>query len=303
VKPSLLFISVIALTISSASFAQAQSLTLLPGSQEGQLVVGDITRSHLELQDFSRSEQDAIYWNQRYNAAPSGSWEEAQARDAREQAIQRATSIISSPYAFDGLTSSEIESFAEDMNRKYNTAPSGSALERLYIQARTPAYNAFKRALQDDVWALSRDWRELHDLALRLDAQYSAAPSGSQKEAAYNDARRLAYQEMPRSVEAELPYYRDFQEVENLAAYFEGLYNAAPSGSLKESTYRQIQVRSYDEAGRRADRELRSYPYQSLQRVEAEYNQKYNAAPSGSLKEGYFRRVRDLARSLLGYRP
>ncbi len=171
------------------------------------------------------------------------------------------------------------------------------------MQARQSAYAAFKQSLMLDVQNLSYDWRQLHDLALRLDQGYAAAPSGSAKESAYNEARRMAYQQLPAAVDYELPRYSDFRQVEQLALYFDQLYTQAPSGSLKESTYRQIETRVYNEAGNRAQYELSRYPQQALFQIQDEYNQKFNQASSGSLKEAYFRQVRDIARNLLGYHP
>lgn len=300
-QPLLLFASLLAL-IFSASYASAQGFELSPNQDS----VGNIglaeTRSY-ELQSFAREEQDAIMWNQRYGAAPSGSWDESYARDQRDQAIQRALYNLNSPYTFQGMYTQQIESFADQMNQKYGAAASGSALERMYNQARQIAYAAFKRSVLNDVQALSYDWRRLHDLALRMDQAYGAAASGSPKEAAYNEARRLAYQNLPGAVDQEMSRYADFRQVEQLAMYFEQLYGQAPSGSLKEGTYRQIQLRAYAVAGDRAQYELSRYPSYQLMQIESEYSQKYNQAASGSTKEAYFRRVRDIARNLLGYRP
>ncbi|MBC7465024.1 MAG: hypothetical protein H7256_03455 [Bdellovibrio sp.] len=51
--------------------------------------------------------------------------------------------------------------------------------------------------------------------------KYAAAPSGSVKEKAYNDASRWAYQMMPNALAQELNQYQDFRQVEQLAAYFD----------------------------------------------------------------------------------
>lgn len=297
----LMFACMAALTI-SASYASAQALDLLP-NHDGSVIGSIDLRGGYELQAFAREEQDAIMWHQRYQQAPSGSFDERYAADQRNQAIQRALSVLNSSYAFQGMVTREIESFAEQMNQKFNQASSGSALERMYNEARRMAYTAFKQSILNDVQNLSYDWRRLHDMALRLDQAFNQAQSGSQKEAAYNEARRMAYQNLPGAVEQELPRYRDFRQLEQLALYFDNLYNQAQSGSLKEGTYRRIEIRVFDEARARADWELRNLPQQSLYNVQAEYDQKFNQARSGSLQESYYRRIRDLARSLMGYRP
>jgi hypothetical protein len=293
-KQALLLFAFLMALIVSTSYASAQT----PGA------IGPITpTSSYDLQSFARDEQDALMWQQRFNAAPSGSFDERYAADQRDQSINRAIADLNSPYAFQGLRTPDIEAFANQMDQKYAAAPSGSAIERLYNQARGLAYNAFHNSILGDVQALSYDWRQLHDLALRLDQAYGAAPSGSQKEAAYNDARQLAYRNLPGAVEQELPRYNDFRQLEQLALYFDHLYAQAPSGSLKEGVYRQLETRVFNEASSRAQYQLRQYPQQSLYQIQAEYDQKFNAAPSGSLKESYYRGIRDLTRSLMGYHP
>ena len=254
------------------------------------------------LQAFANAEQNAIVWNQRYNAAPSGSWEESNARQQRDQSIQQALSSISGYGAFQGMPTSQIEGFADQMNQKYNAAPPGSAMENFYRQARQIAYQAFNNSLQQDVQNLqyTNDWRQMHSMALDLDQKYNAAPSGSAKETAYNQARQTAWRSMPNSVAQEVQQTANFSQIENLAGYFESLYNAAPSGSLKEQTYSQIKTQTYQAAVSRFQQSVYQYNQQSLYQIQADYNAKFNAAPSGSAKESYCRQIRDIARRQLG---
>lgn len=296
-KKIFLLVSFLASLFFSVEYASASS------AERSLEPVSDITRSHAELQQFAREEQEAIHWNQRYAQAPAGSWEESYARQNRDQAIQRALQVINSYHAFSGLYSQQIESFADEMNRKYTQASVGSAMERLYREAMRSAYTAFRSAILEEVRAISYDWRRLHELALRLDQAYAQASAGSQKEAAYNEARRLAYQNLPSSVEQELPRYQDFRQLEEFGLYFERLYVSASAGSLKENVYRQIYRRVFDEALNKARWQLRTYPHQALYQIQDEYNRKYTSASAGSFKESYYRQIRDLARSLLGQYP
>lgn len=250
------------------------------------------------LNQFYYEESNVNYWQQRYAAAPSGSWEENQARQSRDQAIQRAIQAVNT-YTFQGVHWTQIEQVAEQMNQKYAAAPSGSAIESMYRQVRDVTYQAFNQELQNYVQYFSNDWRQIHDLALQMDQKYAAAPSGSQKERVYNQARSTAYQRMPQAVDQEIYRLWNFREVENLAEYFSRLYSAAPSGSLKESVYRQIRTTSYTQASQKFAQQAYSMSQAELWQIQDEYNRKYSAAPSGSASESYYRQIRDQARSLI----
>ncbi len=250
------------------------------------------------LNQFYYEEGNATYWQQRYAAAPSGSWEETQARQSRDQAIQRAVQSVT-PYSFQGTHWTQIESFADQMNQKYAAAPSGGAIESMYRQVRDVSYQAFNQELQNYVQYFSNEWRQINDLALQMDQKYAAAPSGSQKERAYDQARRAAYQRIPQAVDQELYRLWNFRDVENMADYFTSLYNAAPSGSLKESVYRQVKTSAYAQALQKFSQQAYSMSQQELWQVQDEYNRKYSAAASGSAVETYYRQIRDQARGLI----
>ena len=250
------------------------------------------------INQFYYEEGNAINMQQRYAAAPSGSWEENQYRLQRDQAIQRAVSSINA-YAFQGMYWQQIEDFADQVNQKYVAAPSGSALENMYRQVRDVSYQAFNQALQDYVLRFSNDWRQINDLAMQMDQKYVAAPSGSQKERAYDQARRSLYQRIPQAVDQEMQRMWNFRDVENYAAYFSQQYVAAPAGSLKENVYNQIRRSAYSQAQSKFIQQAYSLPQQQLWQIQEEYNQKYTAAPAGSLQESYFKQIRDQARSLI----
>ncbi len=250
------------------------------------------------INQFYYEESNAISLQQRYAAAPSGSWEETQYRQQRDQAIQRAIYSINS-YSFQGMYFQQIEDFADQINQKYAAAPSGSALENMYRQVRDVSYQAFNQALQDHVLRFSNDWRQINDLALQMDQKYAAAASGSQKERAYDQARRALYQRIPQAVDQEIQRMWNFRDIENYAVYFSQQYAAAPSGSLKENVYNQVRRSAYSQAQMKFGQSAYSLSQQELWQIQEEYNQKFSAAPSGSLQETYFRQVRDQARSLI----
>lgn len=247
---------------------------------------------------FYQEEQNALYWHQQYMAAPSGSWEEGQARTSRDMAIERAIQSVNH-YSFRGMQWWDIESFADQINQKYMAAPSGGPIERMYRQVRDVAYNAFNQELQNYVMYFSNDWRQVHDLALQMDQKYMAAPSGSQKERAYSEARRSAFQRIPQLVDEEMYRMWNFRDLERMGEYFHNLYMAASSGSLKETTYNQVRRSAYNQATSKFSQQAYSLQQYELMQIQQEYNNRYNSASSGSLQEGYYRQIRDTARGLI----
>ena len=251
------------------------------------------------LNQFYYEEGNAISYNQKYNAAPSGSSDEAFFRNLRDQAIQRALYAIDHYSTFQGMAWYQIESFADQMNQKYNAAPSGSALERMYINVTNTSYAKFNQALHDYAYGYSINWRDIHELALQMDQKFNAAPSGSRKEQAYDQARRTLFQRLPEVLDQELQNVWNFREVESYAQFFEQKFNAASSGSLKERVYGQIFRSNYSLAQSRFSQQANSFTQQELWQIQDEYNNKFKSAPSGSVRENYFRQIRDQARSLI----
>lgn len=250
------------------------------------------------INQFYYEEQNALQWQQRYAAAPTGSWEEQQARQSRDIAIQRAIQSIT-PYSFNGMAWQQIESFGDQMNQKYAAAPTGGAIESMYRQVRDTSYQAFSTELQRFVQYSTSDWRQVHDLGLQMDQKYAAAPTGSQKERIYDQARRIAYQRLPQTVDQALQNVYNFRDAESFGEYFSRLYAAAPTGSLKESVYNQIRRNAYNQAVSRFGQQSYSMSQQELWQIQDEYNRRFSASPTGSLQESYNRQIRDRARSLI----
>lgn len=250
------------------------------------------------INQFYYEEQNALQWQQRYAAAPTGSWEEQQARQSRDIAIQRAIQSIT-PYAFNGMAWQQIESFGDQMNQKYAASPTGGAIESMYRQVRDTSYQAFSNELQRFVQYSTNDWRQVHDLGLQMDQKYAAAPTGSQKERIYDQARRIAYQRLPQTVDQSLQNVYNFRDAESFGEYFSRLYAAAPTGSLKESVYNQIRRNAYNQAVSRFSQQSYSMSQPELWQIQDEYNRRFSASPTGSLQESYNRQIRDRARSLI----
>lgn len=248
------------------------------------------------LQEYQQEEGNSIYWNQKFNAAPSGSWEEGYAREQRDQSIRRALGALRGYQVFDRMSSQEIEAFADEQNRKYQSAPSGSALETLYSQARNIGYDAFQRQLQVEVDNLRGDWRQLDQYGMNMDRKYQSAPSGSEKERAYDRARRTVYDRLPEAVRRELSRVYDFRSIEETGLYFIRKYNASPSGSVAEAAYRRTNDLAFTMASDRFEYSSRSYSQNDLYYIIEEYNRKYQSAPSSSRQERYFAQIRDIAR-------
>ncbi|MBY0451999.1 MAG: hypothetical protein K2P92_03115 [Bdellovibrionaceae bacterium] len=159
--------------------------------------------------------------------------------------------------------------------------------------------NSFSNELQRFVQYSTNDWRQLHDLGLQMDQKYAAAPTGSQKERIYDQARRIAYQRLPQTVDQSLQNVYNFRDAESFGEYFSRLYAAAPTGSLKESVYNQIRRNAYNQAVSRFSQQSYSMSQQELWQIQDEYNRRFSASPTGSLQESYNRQIRDRARSLI----
>ncbi len=250
------------------------------------------------LSQYYQAEQDAIYFNNLYNRAPSGSWEEQNAKQNRDRAIQNAVSIVSSSYTFSGMQYTEIERFSLEANTKYNQASSGSALERMYQQTRDYALNALTNEYQR-VIQYTQNSEQLIRFGNELRQKYNQASSGSALERAYKQGYTRAFQQLPQVVSMENNYKRDFREVEFAAINFNNLYNKASSGSLEESAYRTSSTNSFNQAIQMFQNQARYMYRNDLLNIQAEYDRKYNQASSGSTTESYYRSIRDTARSYI----
>ena len=99
-------------------------------------------------------------------------------------------SDISNYSAFDGMSFRDIENFGLMMEQKYNQAPSGSALENLYRQARQIAFNAAVNSFQSEVMNMSQQY--LYQIQDEYNQKYNQAPSGSAREQYFRQVRDIA---------------------------------------------------------------------------------------------------------------
>lgn len=254
-----------------------------------------------KLRVFYYEEEGAIHWNNQYNAAPAGSWEEKHAKELRTENIRRALDIISDSSVFYDLYVDGIEHFADELDRKYQAAPSGSAMEGFYNQSRKIVYIEFNQALTLDIRNNYHDWRDLQLKAKELDRKYQQAPSGSEKERAYNQARQQAWSLLPEKVQRETYRLHNFRQIENLAVYFESEYQRATSGSIEERTDSQLRQSLFSSAIEQFRTEAYSYPYDALYQLQGEYEQRYQSSPSGSSLEKYCAQIRDIARTSISH--
>lgn len=255
------------------------------------------------LEEFYFVEEELLRWDREYRAAPSGSWREREADARRREAYDRGLRLVSDPGALRGSGPAELERFALEMTRKYQAAPSGSLAEALYNSARRSAWQAFEEETADDL-RRGGGWDRLVRDAEEFDSRYQRASSGSLEEAAFQRLRRTAWDEAYAALERDLRYGRsDFREAEPLAEDFSRQYQSASSGSLRESFFNRARRLAFDGAFDAFQRDLYRLSPHELDSLEREYDSRYQRASSGSLAESYFRRVRDLIRSRIGYRP
>ncbi|MBI4423455.1 MAG: hypothetical protein HY554_07005 [Elusimicrobia bacterium] len=154
------------------------------------------TRELDTIREFERLEANAIGWQQAEDRASSGSYEEREARRQVQYATDAAANLLSAPGALRGYRTEVLERFGDRLYSGYQSARSGSALERMYKTGGRIAFEAatdvFSRELP------SYPWQNLIDLEKAYDGRYSAAPSGSPAEAHYRRCRDLVRRELDR---------------------------------------------------------------------------------------------------------
>lgn len=290
----ILFFAIVLLGISNQLTAQAQT-NPPPNPQQ----CGGWGGDQYVLEPYYRAEHDMLYWNQVYQNAPSGSWEERDADLRRRQAGDQALQAIS--YGSLGqLSEYSVHQFGLENDQKFNAAPSGSMTEGFYRSARQLVWPAYVNNVRNTLVCFGLDWRSVINKGLELDQLYQAAPSGSMKEGAYRQAEQMTWAQANEVLYRDLSWGRyDFRGLEALGAEFQAGYAAATSGSMKEGFYDRARRTAYDSAYQTLSREIYSYSIQQLYGMEQEYNSRFQSAPSGSVQEAYYRRVRDLARQII----
>jgi hypothetical protein len=253
-------------------------------------------------QQFAVWEQQMIAWNQRFNSAPSGSWEEKDADRRRREAADQALRVISAPDALSHLSSAELESYTIAMEHKFNASPSGSVMENVYRSTRDLVVVTYETHA---LWELSyaQDWREALETAKVYRQKFNGAASGSGRERAYRNLHKASVDKVRELFDAELAAgYYGTAEAEALAIDMHQRFNGAPSGSELERVYREMRDASLRLALSQLSYDVRSYPIGSLYQLQAHYDSRFKAAASGSVLEIYYRQARDLVRSEINKR-
>ncbi len=263
--------------------------------------------SDYEISQFRQAIQQIQMYEQQYQAAPSGSWQEQQANQGRVQAEANAEAVINSPYAFQGFNSSQDQNLMNEFNNGYQAAPSGSLIERAYRAARDVATRAFSQTLTNEqMYQLQSayDYNQALQLTLNAENQYQAAPSGSTVEAVYNNIRAQGWTITNQKFQQFASQLQDFHQTETLYFQFENQYQAAASGSKIEAFYNQGRATLKQKDFELFTRDVNYMSYQQLASVEIDYENRYQSAASGSSIEAYYRTLRDIARNRLnGMQP
>lgn len=144
---------------------------------------------------------------------------------------------------------------------------------------------------------------ELENLALDLDYKFRASRSGSALQSMYSNARNAVVEAFVQAEQIEAQYARDFRDNENEITRLDYAFRSARAGSTLESGYSRARSLVIQESLRLADSQLRYMGAQELYQIQDQYHRMYQSARAGSQLESYYRQVRDLARSLLQYRP
>ncbi|MBI3552479.1 MAG: hypothetical protein HY077_08165 [Elusimicrobia bacterium] len=132
-------------------------------------------------------------YEQRYQAAPGGSPEEAAAKELREFAWELAPQVLERQLAAVTGSFRGIEAMASEFEAGYQAAAGGSAREGFYNRARSVAYDA---AVREAGATISGDPRPevLAPLEQEYNAKYQSASGGSPSEAYFKKVRDLARQ-------------------------------------------------------------------------------------------------------------
>lgn len=249
------------------------------------------------IQDYRYQEGNFLEWQRRYNAAPSGSWEESTARESMQRTRAYISSLLRDTYRYVGFQSAELRNLAQEADQKYNAASSGSMGEALYNEVRGYFWNSFAEKSGYDLECTGFRWEQLVQEGERFASEYNAAPSGSLRERIFAGLRDRALQQADVQVRYELEYYPDYRQVEDVAMQLVNKYNAAPSGSRLEAFYRSARDTAFLTAERKFTQAVYGFATDQLYYLQEDYNRRYNGAPSGSSQERYFARIRDIARA------
>jgi hypothetical protein len=258
---------------------------------------------------FRTAEANLIQWNQAYNSATSGSWDEKYADQQRRVAGTQALQALSQPQAFLGFNSAQDEQFAIEMNQKYQNSVSGSYIEQVYLQAADLSWSAYTSQISAEINSDYRGWEASVATAQTLDQKYSASTSRSRAEKAYDEARHVAWefaeQSLRSSIAAQID--ADFRTFEELGVKLDQGYARATSRSLAEKFYDNTRRAVLDAAFMHYRARVPAMTNDELFQFQREYGWKYQQATSGSVLEAYYKSVQTEAQreleARIGHQP
>ncbi len=139
----------------------------------------------------------ALYFDQLYNRAPSGSLSESAYRSLRLTAWNRATALLNEWFRYSNTQDfRSLDRLAQEFHSLYNQASSGSQRETFYNSARRIAWDTGLEQARRNFPYLST--QELSSIQVEFNSCYQRSPSGSLQENFCRNVRDLAQQELQR---------------------------------------------------------------------------------------------------------
>ncbi|MBI4349704.1 MAG: hypothetical protein HY553_22905 [Elusimicrobia bacterium] len=218
----------------------------------------------------------------------------------------RGTPYPDSPYYGGGIERLRaISRGIEESAARWRSAPSGSFEERI-AQRRMEELMEEARALISSGRLSGESLSELEAYAKEAAAGWRRAPSGSTLERFYALAEQGAWDATIVALERRVRQAGDdYRGLEQLGLRYEEGWRRAPSGSREERFCGQAAQAAFDGALRALSSWLqysRPSGYE-LERLGAEFDQRYRRAPSGSKAERFYRQAAEtILQSMGSYR-
>ncbi len=185
--------------------------------------------------------------------------------------------------------------------RTFNAAPSRSWEESNAARRRDDSLREAMGHVNAALATRQLSASEIEKLALEFNSKFNAAPSRSSIETFYAEARDASARAFVPALEHSLHGLKVSRR-EEIAVSMNAKFNAAPSRSTIETMYAQARDRALASALDRLRSQLRQLSTSYLYDLERSYGQKFNAAPSRSSLETYYKTAREYVQSELNYR-
>ena len=190
---------------------------------------------------------------------------------------------------------SQYDQDLQTWGQRYQAAPSGSAEES--FAANQMNISAQKMVqLAQSAQASALDLSVLESLGQSYLNKYQAAASGSVAEKAYLQVAQAVFADMSAALDRKIRCENmGSQALLNVGASYAAKYQAAPSGSISESTFNQLSQQAYGLVVQRYQQESYYKNYQVLESEGIDFSNKYQAAPSGSISERTYLQLSQVA--------